>query len=108
METNNQDIKNLFSLAKIKVNKEEQETLTRKIAAILDFVKEINVLDTTNVAPMARVLPETLKMYDDQPEEENNLSCLMKLSSHQEANLYIVPKVIEDQKVDEDKDQQLC
>lgn len=43
----------LAKLARIELDPKEEEKLLKDLAAILDYFKELEALDTTNVVPMA-------------------------------------------------------
>jgi len=46
------DLKHLAKLARIELDPKEEEKLLRDLGGILDHFKELQTLDTANVAPM--------------------------------------------------------
>ena len=50
-----QDVERVAELAHLKLAGEETERMLRDLNAILDYVAELNELDTSDVAPLAQV-----------------------------------------------------
>jgi aspartyl-tRNA(Asn)/glutamyl-tRNA(Gln) amidotransferase subunit C len=46
-------LEHLAKLARIELNPKEEEKILKDLTEILDYFKELEALDTTNVAPMA-------------------------------------------------------
>lgn len=51
------DIERLAKLAHLALDAEEAQAIARDLHGILDYVKELEALDVTNVEPTASVLP---------------------------------------------------
>jgi aspartyl-tRNA(Asn)/glutamyl-tRNA(Gln) amidotransferase subunit C len=49
---NKHDLEHLAKLARIELDPKEEEKLLRDLGGILDYFKELQTLDTENVAPM--------------------------------------------------------
>ena len=50
-----QDVERVAELARLKLTPEETEHMLGDLNAILDYVAELNELDTSGIAPMAQV-----------------------------------------------------
>ena len=55
----------------------------------------MGTIDTDNVAPMAHPLDQTQRLRTDQVSEINQREAFQAIAPQVEANLYLVPKVIE-------------
>lgn len=50
------DVRYIAGLARLRFSEEEEQRLAREMDAILDYVDQLNELDTTGVPPMSHVL----------------------------------------------------
>jgi aspartyl-tRNA(Asn)/glutamyl-tRNA(Gln) amidotransferase subunit C len=55
------DVKYVADLANLELTAEEVAALQRDLSAILDYVKQLNSIDTRNVEPMAQVLGQPVE-----------------------------------------------
>lgn len=88
-------IDNLSQLAQIEVSDDEVDHYIEDCSAILDFVNEIQSINTDNVAPLNHALDATQRLRQDKVTENNQQDTLEAICEHIDSHLYAVPKVIE-------------
>jgi len=49
------EIRHVASLARIKINKKEEEKFKKELSSILDYVDKLNKVDTSNIEPLHQV-----------------------------------------------------
>ncbi|NPV92507.1 MAG: Asp-tRNA(Asn)/Glu-tRNA(Gln) amidotransferase subunit GatC [Firmicutes bacterium] len=57
MIINRQQVEHVARLARLELSEQEIETYTEQLNSILEYVKVLDELDTSQVEPMAHVLP---------------------------------------------------
>ena len=57
MKITREDVLRVAELAQLELSENEVETYLRQLDSILTYVEKLNALDTSNVEPMAQVLP---------------------------------------------------
>ena len=65
MQVDEATVRRIARLARIKVTDAEAKALETELSGILDWVKQLDEVDTSNVEPMTRVTPMTLKQRAD-------------------------------------------
>lgn len=88
-------VRRIARLARIKVTAEEAKGLEKELSGILDWVEQLNAVDTTGVEPMTRVVPIELKMRDDLVNDGEIADDVTKNAPFAEDNFFVVPKVVE-------------
>jgi len=68
---------------------------TQSLSSILDYIAQLNSVDTSNVQPMAHPLDATQRLRDDQVTEKNQRVDFQAIAPQVEAGFYLVSKVIE-------------
>jgi aspartyl-tRNA(Asn)/glutamyl-tRNA(Gln) amidotransferase subunit C len=67
----------------------------KDLSDILEFVAQMNAVDTEAVTPMAHPLDLPQRLRADEVTEENQRDLFQAIAPLTEAGLYLVPKVIE-------------
>lgn len=68
-----QEVQNIAHLARIQLSEDEAEKYTKDLSAILDYVKQLEEVDTENVPITAQVTGLTNITRDDDVENSPNL-----------------------------------
>ncbi len=95
------DVERVAELAHLKLGPEEVEPMLRDLNAILDYVAELNELDTAGVEPLAQaseLLSENALRAQPRPDRlEPSLarSAVMPQAPETDGAFFKVPKVIE-------------
>ena len=65
MEIDEGTVRRIARLARIRVTDAEAKALEKELSGILDWVKQLDEVDTSDAEPMTRVTPMTLKRRAD-------------------------------------------
>lgn len=92
------DVERVAELANVELTPEESGRMLRDLNAILDYVAELNELNTEGVAPLAQVseLSEAATpLRIDEVRPSLDRSAVMKQAPETDGAFFKVPKVIE-------------
>ena len=95
MEVDEDTVRRIARLARIKVTDAEAKALEKELSGILDWVKQLDEVDTTGVAPMTRVVAMTLKQRADVVTEGEIAGDVLANAPASEGAFFVVPKVVE-------------
>ena len=96
MALTREQIENIAHLARLKLQPAEVPVYQQSLSAILDFVGELDRVETRNVAPMAHPLPGlSQRLRPDAITETDHHELYQENAPQVVAALYLVPKVIE-------------
>lgn len=95
MQIDEATVKRVARLARIKVTPEEAKGLEKELSGILDWVKQLDEVDTANVEPMTRVVPIKLKMRRDEVTDGGIADDVTRNAPETTDTFYVVPKVVE-------------
>jgi len=93
-------VAHIASLARIKLSEAELEPLAAELSQILNWVEQLNEVDTAEVAPMASVAASGLPMREDRVTDGNSREAILDNAprtgpSGGKRGFFAVPKVIE-------------
>lgn len=89
------EVEKIAHLARLKLRDEEVSAYTAQLSNILQFVQQMNGVDTAGVAALAHPLDLTARWRSDQVTEPDRREEYQQIAPQVEAGLYLVPKVIE-------------
>lgn len=95
MQVDEATVRRIARLARINVTPEEAKALEGELSGILDWVKQLDEVDTSKVEPMTRVVPIALKMRKDEVSDGNIAADVTKNAPESEDHFFVVPKVVE-------------
>lgn len=94
-----QDVHRVAELAHLELTAEESDRMLKDLNAILDYVAELNELDTAGVAPLAQVseldASNTSAPRPDQRTPSLDRAVVMREAPETDGSFFKVPKVIE-------------
>lgn len=90
-----EDVKKIANLARLNVDEQDMADYTHNLSNILDFVAQMNAVDTTGVEPMAHPLDAIQRLRPDAVTETDQRELFQQGAPLAEEGLYLVPKVIE-------------
>jgi aspartyl-tRNA(Asn)/glutamyl-tRNA(Gln) amidotransferase subunit C len=88
-------VKRVATLARIRVPDADLEPLAAELSKILDWIEELNEVDTAEIEPMARVVKMTLPMRDDVVTDGDRRDDILKNAPQATEQFFTVPKVVE-------------
>ena len=88
-------VANIASLARIKLPEAEIEPLADELSHILDWVEQLNEVDTTGVTPMASAAAASLPLRDDVVTDGGCREAILGNAPRAARGFFAVPKVVE-------------
>jgi len=85
----------IAKLCRIKVEEHEIEELSTQLSSILDWVEQLNEVNTDNVEPLSNVSMAKLPHRNDEESNEDRSKDVLSNAPEKVANFFVVPKVIE-------------
>jgi len=95
MKKTNIDVVYVAKLARLALSAEEIERLGAQLNGIIDYVSELNEVDTSAVEPTSHVLPLKNVYREDKAGPSLPVDEVLKNAPSKEDGFFKVPKVIE-------------
>ena len=95
MSIDNQTVRKVSKLAKIKINEKEETKLIEELNNILGWVDELKKVDTEKIEPMLSVFNESMVMRKDEVSSETSEELVLKNAPKSKSGFFVVPKVVE-------------
>jgi aspartyl-tRNA(Asn)/glutamyl-tRNA(Gln) amidotransferase subunit C len=88
-------VAHIATLARIRLPEAELDPLATELSQILDWVEQLNEVDTSAVAPMASVAASNLPMREDRVTNGDCRDAILGNAPRTAKGFFAVPKVIE-------------
>ena len=95
MSLDKETVINIANLARIKVPDENLGHLARELSSIVNWVEQLNSVDTDGVEPLASVVDVTLPLREDKVSDGDCPNKVLANGPEIEDGYFAVPKVIE-------------
>jgi aspartyl-tRNA(Asn)/glutamyl-tRNA(Gln) amidotransferase subunit C len=95
MSVDQQTVKRVARLARLKVKDEDVPKLSQELNAILGFIEQLNEVDVTGVEPLTSVVTMKMKMRKDDVTDGHYPAKITANAPAQEDAFFMVPRVIE-------------
>ena len=95
MSVDKSTVARIARLARIHVPEDRQETLSTELNGILDWIEELNEVDTDRVEPIASVTGHSLPLRDDVVSDGNRVDEVLANVPETASGFFVVPKVVE-------------
>ncbi|SEQ09329.1 aspartyl-tRNA(Asn)/glutamyl-tRNA(Gln) amidotransferase subunit C [Ectothiorhodospira magna] len=95
MSLSQEQVQKIAHLARLGVEAQALDTYARTLSDILDFVEQMDGVDTEGVEPMAHPLELSQRLRADVPTETDQRAHFQDIAPAVEDGLYLVPRVIE-------------
>jgi len=89
------DVKAVSRLARLTIAEQDIPAYAKNLTSIMDFVAQLDKVDTAAVPPMAHPLDMSQRLRDDAVTEQVDRDRYQQNAPQVEAGLYLVPKVVE-------------
>jgi aspartyl-tRNA(Asn)/glutamyl-tRNA(Gln) amidotransferase subunit C len=90
------DVRKVAQLARLQLSDEVIETFTPQLEEIIDFVAQLEEIDTTNVVPTTRAVEVINVCREDVVHTTEVREELLDLAPEREGDFYRVPKILAD------------
>ena len=91
-----EDIKKIAHLARLNMSADDITRYTKQLSTIMEFVDQMNQIDTSHIDPVANPLDLSQRLRPDVVSEKDEREKFQKIAPEVQAGLYLVPKVIEE------------
>ena len=88
-------VKKISSLARIAMTDAEAQAMVPELNNILGWIEQLGEVDTTDIAPMTAVIPNTLRLRDDVVTDGDVRDAVLANAPEPQHGFFGVPKVIE-------------
>ena len=95
MEVDEATVRRIARLARIEVTDAEASQLKGELSGILQWVEQLEEVDTDTVEPLTRVVPIQLKQRDDVVTDGEKAGDVVANAPISDDNFYVVPTVVE-------------
>ncbi|MBK17087.1 MAG: Asp-tRNA(Asn)/Glu-tRNA(Gln) amidotransferase GatCAB subunit C [Prochlorococcus sp. SP3034] len=91
-----EQVKKVAELARIELNNEETEHHAEQLEKILDYINQLEKINTDNVPCTMRAIEVINVLRQDLNQKFEESECIMDLAPSRENNFFKVPKIIKD------------
>ncbi len=95
MSLDKKDVEAIAHLARLELDPSNIDETASQLSSIIEFVEQMNAVDTTGVQPVAHPLDLIARTREDQVTESNQRDHFQAVAPETQDGLYLVPKVIE-------------
>ena len=82
-------------LSRLKIDDEKEEKIINDLDNIIEFVDQLNDVDTSDIAPLANPLEKTAKTRKDIVTAKNLKRKLLEVAPSANEDYFLVPRVVE-------------
>jgi len=95
MQLSREEVGLIAELARLKLSTAELERYGQQLSAILEYIAQLQHLDTTDIPPTSSVLPLRGHLREDLPRLGLNPAELLQNAPATQDNQFLVPPVLE-------------
>ena len=82
-------------LSRLKIDDGKEEKITNDLENIINFVDQLNDVDTSSIEPLTNPLEKTAKSRTDEVTAKNLKKELLKIAPSSNEDYFLVPRVVE-------------
>lgn len=95
MHVDETTVRRIARLARIKITDEEAKSLEGELSGILNWVEQLDEIDTSAVEHMTRVVAQEMKKRKDVVNDGEIADDIIKNAPEHDDHFFVVPKVVE-------------
>ena len=95
MKLNTNTINKIAKLARIRLSEKEADEFLKDINSILDWVEQLNEVNTDKVEPLTNISSSALTKRKDEAQDMNSSDEILQNSPDKLEGYFAVPKVVE-------------
>ena len=96
MKISKNEVLDTAELARLEFEESELDKFTEQLGRILEYIEDLNELDTEKIEPTSHVLELSTPLREDKVEQLITSDDALKNAPESEDDFFVVPKVIED------------
>tara|TARA_B100000073_G_scaffold339991_1_gene339175 strand:+ start:457 stop:738 length:282 start_codon:yes stop_codon:yes gene_type:complete len=82
-------------LSRLKIDVEKEDKITKDLDNILEFVNQLNDVDTSNIEPLTNPLEKIAQTRSDKVTAKNLKKELLDIAPSSNDDYFLVPRVVE-------------
>ena len=95
MKIDKNTINKIARLSRIKLDDKESEDYIKDLNSILEWVDQLNEVNTQNIEPLSNISSSILPKREDMSEDVNSSNEILKNAPDKLEGFFAVPKVVE-------------
>lgn len=95
MSIDKDTVKHISKLARISLDDEKIDSLSKDLSSIIKFIEKLNELKTDKIKPLTSIINASLKPRKDEIKDGKIRDQILKNSPEKNDEFFVVPKVIE-------------
>ena len=95
MSIDKDTVKHISKLARISLDENKVNSLSKDLTSIMKFIENLNKLNTDKTAPLTSIIKASLKSRKDEVKDGKIRDQILKNSPEKNDEFFVVPKVIE-------------
>ena len=95
MSIDKNTVKHISKLARISLDDEKIDSLSKDLSSIIKFIEKLNELKTDKTKPLTSIINASLKPRKDEIKDGKIRDQILKNSPETNKEFFVVPKVIE-------------
>ena len=95
MKIDKSTINKISRLSRIKLKDKESEDYIKDLNSILDWVEQLNEVNTDNVEPLSNISSSVLPKREDFSKDVNSSEEILENAPDKLESFFVVPKVVE-------------
>ena len=95
MKIDKNTINKIARLSRIKIDDQESEDYIKDLNSILDWVEQLNEVNTDNVKPLSNISSSILPRREDVSKDKNSSEEILENAPDKLEGFFAVPKVVE-------------
>ena len=95
MKLDTNTINKIAKLARIRLSEEEANELLKDMNLILDWVEQLNEVNTNSIEPLTNISSSKLPKRNDEAKDINSSDEILENSPDKLEGYFVVPKVVE-------------
>ena len=88
-----EQVEHVAKLARLELTEEEKTLYTKQLSQILDYIDQLNKVETKGVEPMTQPIPTVNVMREDIVKKQYQREDLLKNAPQEEYGFFRVPKI---------------
>jgi len=95
MSIDKNTVKHISKLARISLDDEKIDSLSKDLSSIIKFIEKLNELKTDETKPLTSIINASLKPRKDEIKDGKIRDQILKNSPEKNEEFFVVPKVID-------------
>ncbi|AAP99311.1 MULTISPECIES: Asp-tRNA(Asn)/Glu-tRNA(Gln) amidotransferase subunit GatC [Prochlorococcus] len=88
------DVRKVSKLARLEISEEHVETYANQLEEILEYIAQLEKIDTKNIPPTTRAVEVVNVLREDIVDKSNVRDKILDLAPNREGQFYRVPKIL--------------